>query len=218
MELSNTKQLVGNDKTDGAVVANLNILDVSKTIAEVAQYFELTGVAQRSSQLQVSGDCGQASHSPFQIFPEDRIHAEVIEMKIYRSRPGSAQLHVAIDIQFRSLKLRAPVYVQVGTARCGFERIVANRLTVKGKIVPANVRVDYRLLQRAGGLGSEIHAAIDAHAAALQLRNAGEVEVVAGQIKTKRLGRQVVSTVATNVRIVIRQMKLIQRDRVAVEL
>ena len=133
-------------------------------------------------------------------------------MEIYRRRPISAQLNVTIDIQFRGFELRAPAHTQVGAVGSGVECIVAHTLVVKGKIAPANVRVDDRLLQSAGGLSREIHAAIHAHAAGLQFRNAGKVKVLPSQIETEGMGREVVSTGATDVRVVVREMKIVRTE------
>ncbi len=43
MKLLNAEKLVGNNKTDRAIVANLDILDVSKEIAEVSKNLEFGG-------------------------------------------------------------------------------------------------------------------------------------------------------------------------------
>src|ERR1700680_1121053 len=98
MELLNSEELVGDSKTDGTVVANLDVFKVGKQIAEIANDFEFARLAQRASQLQVSRHRGLAGYPPLQVGPEDGIHIEMVEMEVYGGRPISTKLNLALDV------------------------------------------------------------------------------------------------------------------------
>src|SRR5277367_4359405 len=142
----------------------------------------------------------------------------MIEMQVYGGRPISVELKVSIDVQLGGFELRVSVHPQLRPLRHGVEDVVTNQLMVKGQIAKPDIRVDRRLLQRARSLCGEIHAAIHRHTGSLKFPNARQVEVVSIQVEVKGMRRKVEGAAPCNVRVVIREMNIIQRKLIATEL
>src|SRR6267154_1883191 len=127
----------------------------------------------------MSGDA--AAH----INSQEGVYIELMEVEINVSGPTFPRLDAAIHFQFGLFELGLAGNFDFGAVGFGIENEVTRPLLVKAHITDMNGGVDHWGLQCSGARGCEIRKTADVDARILQLRNAGQVKILPGQMKAK---------------------------------
>src|SRR5215469_2630654 len=124
--------------------------------------------------------------------------------------PIATQVYIPIDLQFCIVELRAADNTHLRTLRDCVDGEVACQLVIESEVVKVERGIDDRLFECAGASRSKAHPALDGYAAALEGRDSRQIKICSCGIQTEGMRRKMVSCIACNTSILLKQLDIIE--------
>ena len=108
--------------------------------------------------------------------------------------------------------------LQFATLGDGVQIEVTHEFVIECEIANVDVRIDGWRVRSAGAFKSEVGASFDGETIGMDLADAGEIEIVSGQVQTEGAAGGIVSGASSDDGIVVEEMHVIESDFAVVEM